>query len=151
MSKKAARAGWRHYTASSRPVTSAPQPTLDRLSAWIGRRSRLVRSILAGLIALTLTGALGLVLYTFLFSLSPASLNFGPINENNILPASLTVLLVIGVVFYGIGWRLLIGFDLGRATVQPGRSAANWLLFGTIVFCVTVFLVIWAAATAAAP
>src|SRR5437868_15234287 len=106
------------------------KPALDRLAEWLARQSRLVRSIIAGLIALVITGAGAIVLYGFLISLPSGSLNIGSLNPGSILLIGLVALVIVGFVLYWVGWRVLIGFDFSDHPVQPGRPAALWVLFG---------------------
>jgi hypothetical protein len=46
----------------------------------------------------------------------------------------LSVLLIfsvlLGLLFYWIGWRIMIGFDFEQKPLKPGRTAAIWLLIG---------------------
>ena len=112
------------------------KPALDRLAEWLARQSRLVRSIIAGLIALVITGAGAIVLYGFLISLPSGSLNIGSLNPGSILLIGLVALVIVGFVLYWVGWRVLIGFDFSDHPVQPGRPAALWVLFGLIALLV---------------
>jgi ethanolamine transporter EutH len=96
-------------------------PRLDRLAAWIGARSRLIRILMSALIAILITAAGGILLFSYLFTLDPSKL----------APNIFTLTLV--------GWRVMVGFDFGDQPMQPGRSAALWLLFGiTVVVVVTI-------------
>ena len=125
----------------SKKAVARPKPALDRLADWLGRQSRLVRSILAGLVALTVTGLVALLFYGFLLNIPPGSLNIGPVNPGNVLTVGLIALSVIGFVLYWLGWRVLIGFDNGENALQPGRPAALWVLFGLAALIVTIILV----------
>ncbi|MCC7449248.1 MAG: hypothetical protein IT324_17645 [Anaerolineae bacterium] len=128
-----------------------PNPLLDRLAGWLARRSRLTRLLIAGVIALILTGALSLFLFGYLFAMPSGTFNVGPFDPSNILTITLAVLAVLGIVFYGIGWRVLVGFDLGDENLRPGRPAALWVLFAIIVLLGTVCLTIFLAVIAVAP
>jgi hypothetical protein len=127
------------------------QPGLERFAGWLGRQSRLVRSVLAGLVALTITGLVALLFYGFLLNAPPGNLNLGPINPDNVLTAGLISLSVVGFILYWLGWRLLIGFDSGETALQPGRAAALWVLFGLAGLVITIILVIVYVITVIAP
>jgi hypothetical protein len=138
--------------AASRPAPrQVPNPLVDRLAEWLARRSRLTRLLIAALIALILTGALSLFLFGYLFAMPTGTLNFGPFNPSNVLTITLLILAVLGIVFYGIGWRVLVGFDLGDETLRPGRPAALWVLFAIIVLLGTLCLLVFFTAIAVAP
>jgi hypothetical protein len=113
---------------------------LDDLGAWIARRSRLIRFVLAGLVALSLTGATVIALYGFLFSLTPDSSLYQAIDRPDILTILFVILAVVGFFFYWIGWRLMIGFDFAETPLVPGRGAAIWLMTGIVIGVVTACL-----------
>ncbi len=127
------------------------QPGLERFAGWLGRQPRLIRSVLAGLVALTITGLVALLFYGFLLNAPPGNLNLGPINPDNVLTAGLISLSVVGFILYWLGWRLLIGFDSGETALQPGRAAALWVLFGLAGLVITIILVIVYVITVIAP
>jgi hypothetical protein len=135
----------------SKKAVARPKPALDRLADWLARQSRLVRSIIAGLIALVVTGAGALLLYGFLISLPSGSLNIGSLKPGDILLIGLIALTVIGFILYWVGWRVLIGFDFSEHPLQPGRPAAVWVMFGLIALIATLILVTVYAITAVAP
>jgi hypothetical protein len=130
------------FAKMSKKVVTQSKPGLDRLADWLGRQSRLVRSMLAGLVALSITGLVALLFYGFLLSVPPGSLNIGPVNPGNVLTIGLIALSVIGFVLYWLGWRVLIGFDYTETPLQPGRPAALWVLLGLLALIVTVVLVV---------
>ncbi len=107
---------------------------LDRVARWIGRRSRLTRTVICAAIALVLTVSLAILIYGTFFSLDPRRLNFGPINATNLPFVTFLLLALIGYTFYWAGWRVMIGFDMEEAPLQPGRPAAIWLLMGVAMF-----------------
>lgn len=113
---------------------------LDALAAWIGRRSRIVRFSLAGIVALSLTGALVLLVYGFLFSLSPDNGLFDAVSGVDIITILFVVFAVVGFFFYWVGWRLMIGFDFAETPLVPGRGAAIWLMVGLTVGMFTACL-----------
>lgn len=113
---------------------------LDTLAHWLSQRSRLARSMIAGLVALVLTGALGLLIYGLLFSLPVGSLNIGSLKPMDLITVLLIALTVIGLALYWIGWRVLIGFDFGETALKPGRPAAIWVLIGVAVLVVTALI-----------
>ena len=123
-------------------TSSGPQSRLGALARWLARRSRLVRLLIAGLVALVLTGSLGLFIYSYLFSLSPGSLYIGSLKPLDLVTILLIVLFIFGLAFYWIGWRVLVGFDFGETALEPGRPAAIWVLVGVAVFAVTLVVVI---------
>jgi hypothetical protein len=114
---------------------------VDRIAHWIGRRSRLMRSVLCALIALVFTAGTAIVLYGSLYNTDPRKINFGPINSATIPYFVLAALTFAGFAFYWAGWRVMIGFDFEDAPLVPGRAAALWLIFGLIMF---VFVIIFA-------
>ncbi len=118
------------------------KPILDRLAEWLAGRSRLIRSIIAALVALAVTGAITILLYSFLMGLPPGSFEIGAITTTNIVTFALIVLTIIGVALYWLGWRVLIGLDLRQDPVRPGRAAAAWVLFGIVVFVATLILIL---------
>jgi hypothetical protein len=109
-------------------------PFIDRVANWIGRRSRLTRTIICALISLVLTISLTILIYGTFFSLDPRRLNFGPINVNNLPFFTFLILAVMGYAFYWAGWRVMIGFDMEDTPLKPGRPAAIWLLMGVAMF-----------------
>jgi hypothetical protein len=115
---------------------------LDRLARWLARRSRLARSVIAGLVALVLTGALGVFIYGFLFALPSGSLNIASLKPTDLVTGLLVVLAVIGLALYWVGWRVLIGFDFGETALEPGRPAAIWVLIGVAVLIITVLIAV---------
>ncbi len=136
---------------SKKSVVPRRKAVVDRLAGWLAHRSRLVRSIIAGLIALVVTGAGAVLLYGFLIALPSGSLNIGSLSPTDILLIGLIFLVVLGFVLYWIGWRVLIGFDFGDRPLEPGRPAALWVLFGVIALALTVILVSIYAITAMGP
>jgi hypothetical protein len=98
---------------------------LDRVAAWIGRRSRLTRTIMCALIALVFTITMTILIYGTFFSLDPRRLQIGPLNVNNLPFFTFILLAIIGYTFYWAGWRVMIGFDMeasGSALADSGHS-----------------------------
>jgi len=118
------------------------QSAIDSLAHWIARQSRLVRSSLAAVVALVLAGAVALIIYSLVLQISPSSYTFFTLNRLNILTLLFGFCVVLGLVFYWVGWRLLIGFDFGETALQPGRPAALWILFGLLVLVTSVILLV---------
>jgi hypothetical protein len=129
----------------------APLPPIDRLANWLARRSRFVRLAIAALIAVGLTGVTALLLYGFLIALPQGSLNLGQTQPSDFLIIVMILVVVAGVVFYWIGWRVLIGFDFGDRPLVPGRPAALWVLISLVVLAFSLCLVAVYTLSAVAP
>src|SRR5579864_2411750 len=84
------------------------KPPIDRFGDWLGSQSRLVRSLIALGVAMTLSIGLTLVLYAALLNASPDRLSFGPLNADNLPLILLICVIVAGAAFYWVGWRVLI-------------------------------------------
>jgi hypothetical protein len=136
-------------TAQVRP--KAPAPPIDRLASWLARRSRATRLAIAGLIAVGLTGVTAYLVYGFLISLPPSSLRIGQTTPWDYLTVLLILLVIVGFVYYWIGWRVLIGFDFGDTPLIPGRPAALWVAFSLAVFAFTLCLIALNTLVAIAP
>ncbi|MEP7288016.1 MAG: hypothetical protein ABI947_19865 [Chloroflexota bacterium] len=148
MSKKAPARNVQSYVSSRQSVMSRQKSRRDAVARWLGRRSRLVRSILAAVIALGFTGVIGLLLYNFLYGLPPSNALYPLLDQPDLLVIILIALTCIGFAFYWLGWRLMIGFDFGENSLVPGRAAATWLMVGLAVFVVTLILSAITAVTA---
>src|SRR5947209_5218591 len=107
-------------TKSRRPKPK-PKGFLERTADWLGRRSRLVRILISALIAIAISVAIGILLYS--------SLDNVPVSQTG-LTVILVVLAVIGFGLYWIGWRVMVGFDFDENPLQPGVAAAIWICFG---------------------
>jgi hypothetical protein len=116
-------------------------PPIDRLASWLARRSRATRLVIAGLIAVGLTGVTAYLVYGFLISLPLSSLSIGQTTPWDYVMVLLVVLVIAGFVYYWIGWRVLIGFDFGDTPLIPGRPAALWVMFSLAVFALTLCLI----------
>ncbi len=122
-----------------RHIIIAPnQPPIDRLATWLGNRSRAVRGLICGGVALSFTIALALLLYGSLFNVPANQAKIGPINLSDLPLVLLVLLSITGLVLYWVGWRVMIGFDADEMPLQPGRPAALWVLIGASVFVLTV-------------
>lgn len=77
-------------------------------------------------------------MYGSLFNVAPDRLNFGPVSGTNLPLVMLVVLTIIGLVFYWVGWRVLIGFDSEETPLEPGRPAALWVMLGGFVFILVI-------------
>jgi hypothetical protein len=128
------RQGWRASTFSENSTRTI---AIDRLANWLGSRSRLLRSVMAAFIALVITGTIALIEYSYVLTLSPTSPIYAMLDTPAWLTINVLILALIGMTLYWIGWRLMIGFDLGEVPLRPGRAAAAWLLFGSILFITT--------------
>ena len=136
------KSSFRRYSPKAR-ITGPRQNLLDHFAGWLGSKSRLVRSVIAAIIALILTGALVLVSYGILLSLSSKELLTFLSDHPESLTIILVVLVIVGMGLYWVGWRVLIGFDRGEAVLEPGRSAAIWVVFGLLVLLmVLIFSII---------
>src|SRR5438876_7070464 len=109
------------------------QTLIDNLARWLGRQSRLVRSLIAAVIALILAGAVALIIYGLVLEISPGSYTYFTLNRFNILTGLFGFCVALGIVFYWVGWRLMIGFGFGESALEPGRLAALWVIFGLVV------------------
>jgi hypothetical protein len=116
------------------------QMPIDRLGGWLSRQPRLLRSFLAGFVAISLAGTIALLEYSYLLTVPPSNPLFSVMDDPNLLLINLIILTVLGIALYWIGWRLMIGFDLGNTPFHPGRSAAIWLVVGLLVFLTTACL-----------
>ena len=110
------------------------QPPIDRFGGWLGQQSRLVRSLIAIGVAMTLSVGLTLALYAALLNASPNRLTFGPLGADNLPVILLLFVIIAGAAFYWVGWRVLIGFDFEDEPLEPGRPAAWWVLIGVAAF-----------------
>ena len=138
--------------ASTTKARLQPQSLpVDRLAKWLARRSRVVRLLIAALIAVGLTGVTAILLYGFLIALPQGSLNVGQTNPSDFLVIALILVTAAGFVYYWIGWRVLIGFDFGEQPLVPGRPAALWVLVSLAVLVFTLCLAALYALSAVAP
>ncbi len=121
------------------------------MAQWLGRRSRLVRSLICAGIALVWVVGMALALYSALFNIPPERLQFGPINAYNLPAVLLVALTLIGILFYWVGWRVMIGFDFEDEPLQPGRPAALWLVIGAVLLALDGVGILIALLTAVQP
>jgi len=140
--KSEARPGFRRYSARAR-VAAPYKPPIDRLGSWLSQRSRLVRTVIAASIALVLTAALVLLVYAYLLNVGPDSLSRYLGEHLELITIGLIIFTIIGLGFYWVGWRLLIGFDLSDETVEPGRGAALWVMFAFFVLITMLVMMIF--------
>jgi len=124
---------------------------LDRAAGWIGRRSRFVRTLICGWIALIFTVGTALILYRALYRTDPRKLTSGVLTLANLPWFVFIFLAVLGYAFYWAGWRVLIGFDFDDHPLQPGRAAAVWVLFGAVLTVMFVMGVVYSAVDALQP
>ncbi len=137
------------YQAKKGRIASA-QPPIDRLAGWLARRSRSVRLLIAGLIAVEFTGTAGLLMYGLLLTLPTGTLNVGPFVPADYLTFTLVVLIILGIAFYWIGWRLLVGFNWSGAAFTLGRPGALWVVTAlSILFAMSCLILLYAAAAVA--
>lgn len=141
------KSSFRRYSPKAR-IAGPRKNLLDNFAGWLGSKSRLARSVIAAIIALILTGALVLVSYGILLSLSSKELAAFLSDHPETLSVILVVLVIIGMALYWVGWRVLIGFDRGEAVLEPGRSAAIWVIFGMLVLLMVVIFAILTVADA---
>jgi hypothetical protein len=122
-----------------------PVRLLDGLATGLGRVPRLVRMVIAGVIAACVTAALGVALFSVLYLLPSSRL------PQDILLIVWAALMLVGALMYWVGWRVLLGFDLEGQRLQPTRAAALWVVFGLAVFAGLVAFGAYTAITAAQP
>ena len=116
------------------------QTAIDNLAGWLARQSRLIRSLIAAVIALVLAGVVALIIYGLVLEISPGSYTYFTLNRFNILTGLFGFCVVLGLVFYWVGWRLMIGFGFGEASLEPGRPAALWVIFGLVVLITSLIV-----------
>ena len=131
--------------SSRRNIRQAPFS--ERFGAWLLQRRRLVRSLLAGILAVVMTGSIGVLFYGYLISLPVGSLNIGTAQAQDFIAAFIIGLAVLGVVLYAIGWRLFIGFG-GNDAFRPGRAAVVWIILGVSIFAATAIVMVFYTAVA---
>lgn len=144
----------RAYSATAARKKKPPTtllPSLNQVQHWLRKRSRFLRILIAAFVATVLTGTLAIVTFGVLFSIQPSDLESGVVNADNILSLTLTVLLVIGVGLYWVGWRLLVGFDFAEKPWEPGIFAALWVYIGATTLIGVVILSILGALAALSP
>ena len=101
-------------------------PAAERLIAWVIHRSRLTRIALAALFALAVT-----LLLTPLIDHFYLEYFFNA--DTRMIPALIST--AAGLVFYGVGWRLIIGY---AGEQPPARPAIWWYVGIGAVACVVV-------------
>jgi hypothetical protein len=107
---------------------AAPQvDLLTRLAQWLGRRSRALRIVLAALAALILTAVIALLLFSLFFRTRPDQIDVALAN------ALLLGTAIIGMAFYWLGWRLMVGFEFSETPLQIGKAAALYVLFSALI------------------
>ena len=107
---------------------AAPQvDLLTRLAQWLGRRSRALRIVLAALAALILTAVIALLLFSLFFRTRPDQIDVALAN------ALLLGTAIIGMAFYWLGWRLMVGFEFSETPLQIGKAAALYMLFSALI------------------
>src|SRR5512138_1275376 len=74
-----------------------PRPPIDRFAAWLAQRSRPVRLLIAGLIAVEFTGTIGLFAYGMILTMPPGTFEIGPITTTNFATSILIFLLILGL------------------------------------------------------
>jgi hypothetical protein len=105
-----------------------------RFVDWVIRLPRLTRIVLAGVFALALTLVITPLVDGFYIA------NFYDIDTRE-APALFST--ALGVVFYILGWRLIIGFA-GEAP-STNRAVVWYLSIGTVACALVVILVIFGA------
>lgn len=127
---------------TKKPISrSVEQVTLlDRIANWLDGLPRLVRALLSAIVSTFITGAIAVLLFGALLRLSAEQIG------SNTLSIVTFGLLGIGILFYWIGWRVLIGFDMSETPFEVGRAGAWWVIFGFVSFIAVVILgLIWTA------
>ena len=134
MSKTAAKDAYKtkKKVRSHDPMLKSPQkPFLFRAGDWLGRRSRLQRAFIAGLIAISITVAVALILYSI-------ADNYTAIDLTQAASLALIVLTIFGFILYWVGWNVLIGF--GDTVMNPGPAAVIWVSMGLLVILVEIIV-----------
>ncbi len=106
------------------------RPAAERLIERIVRLSRLMRTVLAVLFALALTLALtpliDRIYLAYFFDLN-----------TRVIPALIST--AAGLIFYGVGWRLIIGYVGEQPTARP---AILWYVSIGAAACVIVVVLL---------
>jgi hypothetical protein len=113
----------KHVSAKAAPKVDL----LTRLAQWLGRRSRALRIVLAALAALILTAVIALLLFSLFFRTRPDQIDVALAN------ALLLGTAIIGMAFYWLGWRLMVGFEFSETPLQIGKAAALYVLFSALI------------------
>lgn len=143
MAKKASLARSRPKTAPEPP----PQGILNRIAAWLSRRSRGSRLLLTLLLTLIWGIFATLAVYgiDFQFQFTPQYVEV----SQRFLYLSPIVVLGIAALSYLIGWWQLIGFGTSLRTIR--RSGVLWIALGIGLACFTTFAAIQSWLTALSP
>ncbi len=112
-------------------AASPPQPESVRLTERILRLPRLTRIVLAAVFALALTLAVTPIIDGIYLSRW-----YDPSTSE--LPSLIST--VLGVIFYVVGWRLIIGF---AGETPATRTATFWyIVIGALACILVIFLVV---------
>jgi len=113
----------KHVSAKTAPKVDL----LTRLAIWLGKRSRPLRIVFAALAALILTAVIALLLFSLFFRTRPDQIDVALAN------ALLLGTAIIGMAFYWLGWRLMVGFEFSETPLQIGKAAALYVLFSALI------------------
>lgn len=105
-----------------------PSARIDRITRRVAQMSRPTRIVVNMLISLTVVGLMGLPIM-FLLAGSDT------VEGGGVATIPVTVLAVVWLVTYGIGWWAMVGFDTDVEWVA-GRPAGWMLVFGVMVFLI---------------
>ncbi len=105
---------------------------MGKLLAWINRRGRLFRMIVAGIVALSWAVFFSQIVNVWLWE-------SGAIAETIWVP--MLVATAAGVLGYGVGWWMLIGFEDGRVKEIRGGGVI-YVLSGAAGIAFTLCFVI---------
>jgi hypothetical protein len=115
---------------------SSPVTRVERWAARIDRLPRLTRVVLTLLITLELAG-LTWPVAAFVFGVKPIDPDPGPATTLLFL-----IVVPLGLVFYGVGWWAMVGFDMNPD--QPWRAtaaSARYLVAGGVCLLLILLLV----------
>ena len=105
-----------------------PSARIDRITRRVASMSRPTRIVVNMLISLTVVALIGLPIM-FLLAGSDT------IEGGGVATVPVTILAVIWVVTYGIGWWAMVGFDTDVEWVA--RRPAGWMMvFGVMAFLI---------------
>lgn len=114
---------------------------MNSLSALLNEMPRALRGAIAIFIAVVLTGGVTAGLSGALYRLDPSQLSFfgGAINLENLNSITGIVLAASGLLFYVVGWSVLMGFS---GDFKVGIAGALWVALGVLITVALIFTAI---------
>jgi succinate dehydrogenase hydrophobic anchor subunit len=88
--------------------------------------------LITALIAIVLTVAFGLFIFEAIFPTTYEAPTTAQSTMTENFTLTMLALVVAGLIFYWIGWRVLVGFDFRETALKPGRAAAIWVCLGIL-------------------